>query len=41
MPEQHVAAIHLRQWIELYRGRGITVRVFDGPDSALLWLETL
>ena len=41
LPDQHVAQIHLKQWVERYRGRGIDVRLFNDPESALEWLATV
>lgn len=38
-PRKVIGQMNIKQWIEMYAEKGVTVRAFTEPEEALRWLE--
>ncbi len=38
MPRKVLGQMNMRQWIDMYAEKGVTVRAFDAPSEAIEWL---
>jgi hypothetical protein len=41
VPASAVGSLQMRRFATEYRERGVTVSVFDNPEAALVWLESM
>jgi hypothetical protein len=41
MPDKIVGKLNMQRFIEMYSEKGLTIDIFDDPDEALQWLQSV
>lgn len=41
MPDKAVGQMNMKRFIDIYAKQGLEIKIFDNPDEALKWLESV